>query len=119
MSRKRHTSTKHLGRDGVAQTVRVHVGDAGPRAGPLEHGADHPGLAEATDRCALAQKDSSSLDMWPGPLEIVDERGADVVEERKPVVSSPLSRDDELAGAPVDVLEAKADYLATAKAESA
>ena len=116
--RERDPGAGHLASQRVAEPVRPDDRHSRPRAGAA-HDARDPIGSEWPDRRNSSQEHLTVHSaLRAAPAQVGDDRLADVVRQREAVLVAALAPDHDLAGSPVDVLQAQAGDLAGPQSEA-
>ena len=114
---ERGTTCEELGRGRVPQPMGTEASDPELVAGAID-GPAHCRRAHRSERGAGAKEQRSGRRAGPAPPEVSGDRLPNVDGEGKAFVATPLAMHDDLAGAPVEVLETERDDLPDSKPES-
>jgi hypothetical protein len=89
----------------VAQAVRMHICQSGTLRSGV-HNLCHPTDAERTMWCPDAHEHSPTFGaLWTTAAQIASQRFTDVAGQRQALDALPLTVNDDLASAPVDIIE--------------
>jgi hypothetical protein len=115
---QRDPGIRHLAGERVAETVRSHNRHARSHT-RTTHDARDPIRPEWPDGRNSSQVHLAlHASLWAAPAQVGGHRLADIVRQREAALVASLSADRDLAGPPVDVLQAEVGNLAGPQAES-